>query len=144
VRAERAAALLLIAGVACGHPVAEPRGPEPAAQLDVQLANEPGELVVIEECLVPDKVTLIDFWADWCQACKDLDEKLLAELAGSTDVVVRRIDILDDGSPVARHYDIGVLPHVRVYDRAGRLVYALIGDNAARAGALALEVAGGE
>lgn len=140
--AGRASALLVATWAACSQPASGPRRPELA--LDQDTVNRPGELVRIEDILVPGKVTLVDFWADWCRACKDLDARLEHALAGVGDVALRKVDILDDSSPVAAHYDIGVLPHLRIYDRSGKLVYALIGENTERAVELTLEVVRGE
>ncbi len=138
-----AAASLLVALAACGGP--EPgRLERPAPALDRITVNEPGEIVEIEKILVPGKVTLVDFWAEWCRACKDFDAELDESLAGVDGVAVRRVDILSATSPVARYYDIGVLPNVRIYDRSGRMRYALIGDNTVRAVELTLGVRRGE
>ncbi len=115
-----------------------------AVALDIVLANKPGELVVIEDLLVPGKVTVVDFGADWCGACKEVDAKLLGAIRGLPGIAVRKIDILDDDSPVAKHYDIGVLPHIRIYSRDGELVYALIGDNAHSIAERLREVVAGE
>jgi thioredoxin 1 len=114
-----------------------------AASVDIVLANRPGEMVVIEDLLVPGKVTVVDFWAEWCGACKEVDAKLLLAITGEPGIAVRKIDILDDDSPVAKHYDIGVLPHIRIYSRDGELLYALIGDNAHSIAERLTEVLGG-
>jgi len=137
------AALLLATWAACGPCSAGRRG-RPAPALDRAVVNEPGEMVAVEDILVPGKVTLVDFWAVWCKACKTLDAELERGLAGVAGVAVRRIDIRDASSPVAHGYDIGVLPHVRIYDRTGRLVYVLIGDNTERTVELTLAVLRGE
>lgn len=141
--ASRAAAVLLVALAACGGPEAgRVEGPAPA--LDRATVNEPGEVVEIDAILVPGKVTLVDFWAEWCKACKHLDAELDRSLAGVAGVAVRKVDIHSASSPVARYYDIGVLPHLRIYDRAGKMRYALIGDNTERAVELTLGVVRGE
>ena len=118
-------------------------GAADTAAADIVLVNKPGEMVVIEELLVPGKITIVDFWADWCGACKEVDEKLLVAIAGQPGIAVRKVDILDDDSPVARHFDIGVLPHIRIYSREGELIYALIGDNAHTVGERLREVLAG-
>jgi hypothetical protein len=55
--------------------------------------------------------------------------------------VVRKIDVVDDATPVARAYGVGSLPHVRIYDARGELRYALTGNAALDAGSRAVALA---
>ena len=121
--------------------------PPPAnvtADKDVKIVNQPGVLVALEKVLVPGKVTVVDFFADWCGACKIIEKKLITRVKGEKGIAIRKIDIKDDESPVAKHYDVGALPHVRIYDKSGKMLYALTGNQALRAGELALKVRSGE
>jgi len=76
---------------------------------------------------VPGKITVFDFWAPWCTPCKTL-EPVLVELAKANPdgVAIRRIDVVDWETPVVaqhltpRGFD---LPHVKIYDATGALVY---------------------
>jgi thiol-disulfide isomerase/thioredoxin len=86
-------------------------------------------------------VTVVDFWATWCGGCAIVDEKLHAAIAGERAVVVRKIDIGDGDTPVARQHKVGALPHVRIYDRTGNLRYVLAGNDAMTAGEAALTLA---
>jgi thiol-disulfide isomerase/thioredoxin len=66
---------------------------------------------------VPDKITIFDFWASWCEPCKVL-EPALAEMqrAHPERVAVVKLDVSDDPPE-------GVtLPHVKVFDEKGVLV----------------------
>jgi hypothetical protein len=77
-------------------------------------------------------ITIVDFRADWCKACVRLEQMMTADLAGERDIVVRKVDVGDGQTPIARAYDIHGLPHVNIYDRAGRLRYVLVGDDTIR------------
>ena len=76
---------------------------------------------------VPGKITIFDFWAEWCVPCKTL-EPILVELAKANPngVALRRIDVIDwESQVVAQHltprgFD---LPHVKIYDANGKLVF---------------------
>ncbi|HVK73352.1 MAG TPA: thioredoxin family protein [Kofleriaceae bacterium] len=134
-----AACLLVIA--ACGT-AARPAPPPPPAAKVVQV-NRPGEPVALDAVLVAGHVTVIDFWAEWCGGCKVVEDKLMAAIAAEPSVVVRKIDVGDGETPVARQYQVGVLPHLRIYDREGRLRFVLAGNDALTAGEAALQLVGG-
>lgn len=78
------------------------------------------------------KITIVDFRADWCKACGRLEAMIVADLAGDGDIVLRKVDVGDGQTPVARAYDIHGLPHVNIYDRDRRLRYVLVGDDTIR------------
>lgn len=62
--------------------------PDPATGADVQTISR-GERVEIREHLAPDKLTLIDFYADWCGPCKMVSpivEQLSEEYDGKLNV----------------------------------------------------------
>lgn len=83
-----------------------------------------GGPVDLKRLLVPGKVTIVDFYADWCGPCRVIGPKLEALANASGDVVLRKVDIVKWGSPVARQFGLRSIPSVRVYDRKGNLVGA--------------------
>jgi thiol-disulfide isomerase/thioredoxin len=102
--------------------------------------NATGELVNIEASFVPGYVTIVDFWAEWCGACKVMEEKFMAVVADEPRILIRKVDVGDGDTPVAEHYDIGPLPHLRVYGADGQLRYILMNNEALTTGEKALEV----
>jgi len=126
------AAVLCVIACACG-PKTSSSPPAPPAEKVVQV-NATGQPVDLERVLVPGHVTVVDFWATWCGGCEIVDQKLMASIASEPVVVVRKIDIGDGDTPVARQHKVGALPHVRIYDRAGNLRYVLAGNDAMTAG----------
>jgi len=131
---------------ATSHPSAEPPPPPvdtapsaPVAEKVVQL-NRPGEAVDVEAALPVGHVVIVDFWAEWCGACKVLEAKFMAEIADEPRVVVRRVDVGDGDTPAAQRYEVGALPHVRIYDGTKALRFVLVGNDVTTTAARAMEL----
>jgi hypothetical protein len=124
---------LLLSACGAAKPPALP--PEKSQQL-----NAPGAPVRVEDALVPGYVTIVDFWSTSCEACTIVTGMIAVQIAKQPEVIVRKVDVGDGFTAVAKAYDIGTLPHVNVYDRKQRLRYRLIGPEALRAPALAREL----
>ena len=126
---------LLLVLAACGASTPPPTPVDKSVQL-----NTDGALVHVEDSLVDGYVTIVDFWSTSCAACTIVTGMIAVQIAKQPQVIVRKVDVGDGFTPVAKAYDIGTLPHVNVYDRKQRLRYRLIGPEALRAPALAREL----
>lgn len=84
--------------------------------------------------VVKGKVTVFDFSATWCGPCRKIDEFMVKQLTGHTDLAYRRFDIGDWDTPLAQHYlaKIPQLPYVIVYDKAGNPIDRITGVDLAR------------
>lgn len=104
-----------------------PSGQQAPAQV-VELGNkvrdvrENGSPTDIATLLKPGQITIVDFYADWCGPCQRLSPSLVNLAARNTDVYLCKIDIVAFDSPLAKQYRLESIPHVRVFDRAGRMV----------------------
>jgi thiol-disulfide isomerase/thioredoxin len=88
-----------------------------------------GQLVDLNEFLVPGKFTVFDFTSEYLPVCRAYAEPLYLLHQRRRDVAVVRVDIdrseihrTDWESPVAQQYGIHGLPHFKVYDRTGKLL----------------------
>ena len=83
--------------------------------------RQKGSPIQLSEMLAPGRVTIVDFFADWCGPCKAIDP-YLRSLANDPEVAVRKVDIVNWGSPVARQWNLKSIPNVRVFDKTGKQV----------------------
>ena len=109
----------------CGicHPEAVVAPPQPPEGADVQRLVDGGEDVPALAALVArGKVTIFDFYADWCGPCRHVDEHMFEVLKRRSDVAYRKLNIVSWETPLARHYLANVpgLPYVVVYGKDGR------------------------
>jgi thiol-disulfide isomerase/thioredoxin len=109
----------------CGicHPEVVRAPPEPPSGADfARLVDGGQDLPSLEAHLVPGKVTLFDFYADWCGPCRRVDEHVFDLLKTRSDVAVRKLNIVSWETPLAKHYMAGVpsLPYVIVYGKDGK------------------------
>lgn len=124
---------------ACSHAAAPAPAPVPPPK-SVQL-NAPGEPVDIAKVLPAGYVTVVDFWSESCHACVTIGGMLAVGVAKDPRVVIRKIDVGDGFTPVARAYQIDALPHYLIYDKRKRLRYDLVGSDCVEASTFAKQLA---
>ena len=98
--------------------------PPPSPSLDISDLTDSGDAVSLTP--TPDKITVFDFWAQWCEPCHDLD-RMLRDLATRhpTRLAIRRINVVDWDTPAAARYLTPGgfnLPHIKVLSPDGRLL----------------------
>src|SRR5213595_32741 len=86
-----------------------------------------GAQVNINQHLALGNVTVVDFYADWCGPCRQLSPSLEQMARTDPEIALRKIDIVNWKSAVARQYNINSIPQVNVYNRDGRLVGTVVG-----------------
>ncbi|MSR64420.1 MAG: thioredoxin [Verrucomicrobiae bacterium] len=102
---------------------------------DIEIITH-GKRVDIVKKLAPGKVTLIDFYADWCGPCRMISPHLEAVATKDKDVVLRKVDIVQWGSEVCKQYGVNSVPQVWVYDKKGKLVGKVNGASSQQVDAL--------
>jgi thiol-disulfide isomerase/thioredoxin len=81
-----------------------------------------GQQIDISKHLALGNVTIVDFYADWCGPCKVVDPTIKELAQSDPEIAVRKVDIVDWSSAVAKQYNVHTLPRVEVYGRKGQLV----------------------
>ena len=97
--------------------------------IDVKAITKPGEMVDISKHLVPGKITVIDFFATWCGPCRKADEFFADLLTTRDDIALRKLDIIDWDSDIAKHYlkEATEIPYMIIFDAEGNEVTRISG-----------------
>jgi thioredoxin 1 len=81
-----------------------------------------GQQIDIKSHLALGNITIVDYYADWCGPCKIVSPTLERLAQTDAEIALRKVDIVDWGSAVARQYNVTTLPRVEVYGRKGQLI----------------------
>jgi thiol-disulfide isomerase/thioredoxin len=98
-------------------PIEYPRG----ADVAVLTRNGAG-VGPLEKLRVPAKITIFDAYADWCIACRPMDERVRAFQRTHPNVAVRKLNLARWDSPLAKEFGsrLTALPHLVVFEANGR------------------------
>ena len=120
------ALLTAIASVGCNSKVQTLQSKTVEASNPIEVVRG-GNEVDLNKHLANGKITLVEFYADWCGPCKMISPALenLARTDGT--IALCKIDIVNWSSPVTRQYDIHSIPCVVVFDRKGQMVGVMRG-----------------
>jgi thiol-disulfide isomerase/thioredoxin len=110
------------------HPPAD--SPVAATDPKIEIISR-GDQVDIQKHCVPGKITIVDFYADWCRPCRSVGPVLEQRVNKDADLVLRKVNIVNWDSAVSRQYGVRAVPYIQVYDRHGNKVGELTGFNSA-------------
>jgi thioredoxin 1 len=68
----------------------------------------------LKELISQDKITIVDFWAEWCGPCKILGPILDKVAEERTDIQVVKVDV-DSNSELSVEYGIRSIPAVYIF-----------------------------
>ena len=107
----------------------EPLPADVVKTLDI-VAYEDGKRVDLAKAMAPGKVTVVDFYADWCGPCHVLEARLQHLMQGKANLGLRRVNIGkwdNDAAKQATELHAAALPYIRVYNAKGKFVTAVTG-----------------
>ena len=81
-----------------------------------------GEEINLSAVMPVGKVTIVDFYADWCGPCRQISPHLEQLARQDPNVVLIKVDIVNWNTPVTRQYGIQSVPNVRVFNRRKQMV----------------------
>ncbi len=98
--------------------------------LDIASASD-GEKIDVAKTIVLGKVTVLDYWAEWCNPCRLLEARLQHLVQANPRLAVRRVNVGKWDNAAAKQatsaFRVESLPYVRVYDTRGKFVGAETG-----------------
>ena len=110
-----------------GDTILQPLSEEEKAGLDIATASH-GEAFELADHLAAGKITIFDYYADWCGPCHLLTPKLERLLLKYDNLALRTVDISNWESEAAQQADIPGLPYVRIYGPQGKLLGSVEGN----------------
>ena len=80
----------------------------------------------LETIAVSGKITVVDYWAEWCSPCHFLEKRLHHLMNESPNMALRRVNVGKWDNAAAKQataeFRLEALPYVRVYDTRGKFV----------------------
>lgn len=117
--------------------------PELPANADILKISAAGEDVPeLEAHAAAGKVTLFDFYADWCAPCRKVDAHVFALMQKRDDIAIRKLNIISWDTPLAKRYltKVESLPYVIVFGKDGQKSKVVTGYDLAALDAAIAEV----
>jgi thiol-disulfide isomerase/thioredoxin len=97
------------------------KGPEP-------LTISRGQTVQLQDFAVPGKITIFDFYSEYCPPCRAIAPLVKRLHEARPDIAVVEVDInrpgiegIDWKSPVAKEFQLDSIPHFKIYGADGKM-----------------------
>lgn len=92
--------------------------------------ENPGQEIDIQNFVQSNKITIFDFYSEYCGPCKKISPVLTRLDSRREDIIIHKVDInrpgiqgIDWGSPVAKQYNLHSIPYFIIYDSSGNLTH---------------------
>src|SRR5438034_5500277 len=86
----------------------------------IRIVSNGGQQVDLPSLMAPGKITIVDFYAEWCGPCRRISPQLEQLAKTDPDVILLKIDVVNWNTPVIRQFGITSVPNMRVLDRSGK------------------------
>lgn len=108
----------------------QPLSDEAIASLDIVVRKD-GAKVDLSQLMQKGKITIVDWYGDWCGPCHVLENRLEHLMQANHDIALRRINIGKWDNAAAKQatdeFRLEALPYIRLYDANGKFVTAVSG-----------------
>lgn len=115
-----------------GDSLPEPLTEEEKKDLDIQTIKG-GNKIDFKDHLSSGKITLFDFYADWCGPCRVFSPKIEHYIKKNPNVALRKVDIVDWKSALSKQltsdYKMPALPFTLIFDDKGNLLGKVEGND---------------
>ena len=115
-----------------GESLIKPLSKEELASLDIETIKG-GNKLKFKDHLAKGKLTVFDFYADWCAPCRVFSPKVEWMIKETPNAALRKVDIVDWKSAVAKQltkvYSMPALPFTLVFDDTGKLLGKVEGND---------------
>ena len=119
--------LVAVSGCSCSTESASSSPSSSAQAMGDVRTLPPGEKVILADKAAPGKVTIFDFYAEWCSPCGLVTPELEKLVRTRPDeLALRKVDVIGWGSDAAIHQEIEFLPYLAVVDAEGKVT---VGDD---------------
>lgn len=107
----------------------EPLPELPATADVVKISNAGEDVPSLETHAAEGKVTIFDFYADWCAPCRKVDAHVYSLLQKRDDIALRKLNIVSWETPLAKRYlaNVESMPYLVVFGKDGKQVRAISG-----------------
>jgi thiol-disulfide isomerase/thioredoxin len=85
----------------------------------IRIVSNGGQQVDLAALMTPGKITIVDFYAEWCGPCRRISPQLEQLAKDDPDVVLIKVDIVNWNTPVTQQFGIESVPNMRVFGRTG-------------------------
>ena len=109
---------------ASSRPPLPPSRPKPAPA-SASSSRPPAKGSILPE---HGKITIVDFYADWCGPCRKISPVLEKIAEGNSDIALQKVNI-DKHRDLAQEYNVTAIPRIVIYDKNGGVVDTVVGAN---------------
>lgn len=118
-----------------GETLLQPLSEEEKAGLDIQTLKG-GSKINFNNHISKGKITVFDFYADWCGPCRLYSPKVERLLLENKSLALRKVDVVNWQSDLAKQltkdYRIPALPFTLIFDNKGKLLGRVEGNSIGR------------